>query len=123
MNTTQNATDRLQFPMSPEQLGEIAKADGVKAGQPFPKGFILGDGLNTCLIHRCHEWSTKFYAPLMPLCAVCGGRCDPRQTTHPLCFERSKRGLPTPQLDSFHACGCAKCVSASFADMRKDGAK
>jgi hypothetical protein len=95
------------------EVRDAALAAGIAAGEPFPTGIdrAKGDGVTTCLLHRAHEWSAKYYAPLMPLCTICGGRCDPRQTAHPLCVERSKRGLPTPQLDSFAKCGCAKCTA------------
>lgn len=97
--------------MTPNELGQVAEANGLAAGEPFPRevNHSLGDGNTTCLFHRQHTWSEKFYAPLMPLCTICSGRVDPRLDAHHLCVERQKRGLDTPQLDSFPACGCSKC--------------
>jgi hypothetical protein len=107
----------IKFPMCPSILAEIAKQNGIDASQSFPTevNHLLGDGVSTCLFHRQHEWSSKFYATLMPLCTICGGRCDPRQSLHALCEARQKRGLPTPQLDSFPACGCSMCASKAKA--------
>lgn len=98
-----------------KDLSATAKANGLAAGEPFPTQVdpAKGDGLTTCLFHRAHEWSLKYYAPLMPLCTICGGRCDPRQTAHELCAARQKRNLATPQLDSFAKCGCMFCVRAA----------
>lgn len=105
--------DEINFPIKPHELGAIAQQNGIAAGEPFPvvPDQSKGDGITTCLWHRCHEWSEKYYAPLMPLCLICGGRCDPREESHSLCFELKKRGLPTPQLDSFGKCNCEQCVN------------
>jgi hypothetical protein len=102
----------LNFPMTPEELGSIAKKHGVEAGEPFPVGIdrSKGDGTTTCLMHRQWEWSNKFYAPLLPFCEICGGRCDPRLKAHELCAARKRNGVSTPKLDFWHCCYCSKCA-------------
>jgi hypothetical protein len=104
-------TDKMQETMA------LAKANGEANGEPFPTQVdrSKGDGVTTCLFHRSWEWSLKYYAPLMPLCTFCGGRCDPRLTAHELCKSLASRQLPTPKLDSFSFCSCAKCEAAAKA--------
>lgn len=90
----------------------IAEALGIAQGEPFPVEVdrSKGDGETICLFHRAHQWSEKYYAPLMPLCAICGGRCDPRLEAHELCKARARIGGKVQKLDSFGPCACMACV-------------
>lgn len=76
----------------------------------YPRDLIETDGVGgTCLWHRQHEWTTAHYAPLMPKCLICGGKCDPRIVAHWLCVGLQKRSLPTPLIDGTPKCGCMAC--------------